>query len=163
MVRPVVHSTKHYVQNSLATIAAGAQLVLTLVDSVAVVNKNASNEVEEGAIIKACYIEEWIRSPEASPGSFIAVLWKQPGGASNFTTVEMAALHNAEAKKNILWSSQGLINDTDADALGLSRGWYKIPKSKQRFGLGDKLLFQVFAQGAIDIVICGLATYKEYT
>ncbi len=162
MVRPMVHSTKHYVQNSIATIAGSAQLVLTLVDAVAVVDKNVTNEVEEGASIKACYIEQWIRAADTVGGSFVAVLFKQPGGASNLTTVEMAALGQAEAKKNILWSSQGLVNDQDADALGLARGWYKIPKTKQRFGLGDKLLFQVFAQGAIDLHICGLATYKEY-
>ncbi len=163
MVRPMVHSTKHYVQNSLATIVAGAQLTLVPVESVTVANKNALHEVEEGSSVKAIYFEQWIRSSEVSPGSFVAVLAKVPSGAGVFTTAEMAALGTADNKKNILWTSQGLVNDQDADALGMMRGWYKIPKSKQRMGLGDRIVLNIFAQGAIDLVICGFTTYKEYS
>ncbi len=163
MVRPMVHSTKHYVQTSLATILGSAKSDVVLVDAVAVVDKNAVFEVEEGSTIKAVFIEEWIRSSETSPGSFVAVLYKAPSGLAPFTTIELAALNDADNKKNILYSSQGLVNDQDADALGVSRGWYKIPKSKQRFGLGDRLIWTIFAQGAIDLVRCGLATYKEYS
>ncbi len=163
MVRPVVHSTKHYTQNSLATITGGALLNITIADAVAVGNKNLSNEVEEGAIIKACFIEQWLRSSETSPGSFIACLYKLPGAGASFTTVDLAAIFAEPNKKNILWFGQGLLNDQDADATAITRGWYKIPKSKQRFGLGDKLVFVIFAQGAIDLVSCGFTTYKEYT
>ncbi len=163
MVRPMVHSTKHYVQKSIATIVAGAKLDLTLVSAVGVGAKNLPEEVEEGNSVKACFNEYWIRSSELSPGSFVAVLYKLPGHATVFSTAELAALHSAENKKNILWSSMGLVNDQDADALSLQRGWYKIPKSKQRFGFGDQLIFTVFAQGAIDLVICGITTYKEYS
>ncbi len=163
MVRPMVHSTKHYVQNSIATIVAGAQLVLDIVVAVDVAAKNTVNEVEEGNTVKAIFFEQWIRSSEITPGSFIAVLAKIPGGGGNFSLAEMAALGTADNKKNILWASQGLVNDQDADALGMMRSWYKIPKSKQRMGLGDKIVLQVFAQGAIDLVLCGLTTYKEYS
>ncbi len=163
MVRPMVHSTKHYVQNSIATIVAGAKLDIIIADAVAAPDKNLNFEIEEGNSVKAVYVEEWIRSSEVSPGSFVACLYKAPGGVSVFSTALMAALNVADNKKNILWSSQGLVNDQDADALSLMRGWYKIPKSKQRFGLGDRLVLTVFAQGAIDMVICGLQTYKEYS
>ncbi len=163
MVRPMVHSTKHYAQNSLATIVGGALLNVTLVSAVAVQDKDALNEVEEGSTIKACFIEQWLRSSETSPGSFIACLYKLPGAGVSFTTVDLAAIGAEANKKNILWFSQGLVNDQDADATAIARGWYKIPKSKQRFGLGDKLVLVIFAQGAIDLVNCGFATYKEYT
>ncbi len=162
MVRPMVHSTKHYVQTSLATIVAGAKSDVVLVDAVEVVDKNVVFEVEEGSTIKAVWIEEWIRSSEVSPGSFIAVLYKAPGGLVPFGTTDLAGLGGADNKKNILYSTQGLVNDQDADALNISKGWFKIPKSKQRFGLGDRLIWAIFAQGAIDLVRCGLATYKEY-
>ncbi len=163
MVRPMVHSTKHYVQNSLATILGSAKLDLVIVEAVAVGSKNDPDEVEEGNSVKAVFLEEWIRSSETSPGSFVAALYKVPGGGTGFSTANMAALHDAENKKNILWTSQGLVNDQDADALGMMRGWYKVPKSKQRMGLGDRILLTIFAQGAIDLVICGFATYKEYS
>ncbi len=163
MVRPMVHSTKHYVQTSIATIVAGAKLDITLVSAVAVLSKNLANEVEEGSSVKACFNEYWIRAGEVTAGSFVAVLYKLPGHATVFSLAELAALGTAENKKNILWSSQGLVNDQDADALSLMRGWYKIPKSKQRFGFGDQLILSVFAQGAIDLHICGLTTYKEYS
>ncbi len=162
-MRPVIHSQKHYVQTSLSTVTGLAQNIITLVVAVKVGDKNNVSEVVEGAIVKACFVETWLRSAEASAGSFIAVLWKQPGGAANFSLTEMAALGDADAKKNILFVSQGLVNHNTADAIPVLRGWYKIPKSKQRFGLGDKLLLQIFAQSTIDVQHCGFATYKEYT
>ncbi len=163
MVRPQVHSTKHYVQTSLSTVIAGAKSDIVLVDAVKVVDKNAVFEVEEGSTIKAIWIEEWIRSAEISPGSFIAALYKAPSGLAPMTTVQLAALGDADNKKNVFYTTQGLINDANADALNISKTWYKIPKSKQRFGLGDRLIWTIFAQGAIDLVRCGMTTYKEYT
>ncbi len=120
-------------------------------------------DVQEGASIKAIWIEDWVRASGASPGSFVACLYKNPGGSVPFTTAELAAMGTAENKKNVFYMSQGLVNDNDADALNLAKGWFKIPKSKQRFGLGDRLIWSIFAQGAIDLVRCGLSTYKEYT
>ncbi len=163
MVKPMVHSTKHYVQKSIATIVAGAIETMTLVHAVTVGTKDSASEVEEGNSVKACYIEMWLRSSEAAPGSFIAALYKQPGTGVAFTGAQMAAMNTAENKKNVLWFGQGLVNDQNADALAMLRGWYKIPKSKQRMGLGDQLVLSIFAQGAIDIVRCGFATYKEYS
>ncbi len=163
MVRPMVHSTKHYVQKSIATIVAGASENIILVNAVDVGSKSNSTNVEEGNSVKACFIEMWLRSSEASPGSFVAALYKQPGTGVAFTSGQLAAMHDSENKKNVLWFGQGLVNDQDSDALGMLRGWYKIPKSKQRFGLGDQLVLSIFAQGAIDMVRCGFATYKEYS
>ncbi len=163
MVRPMVHSTKHYVQQSLNTITASAQKIVTIASAVAVGAKDAPGEVEEGSSIKACFIESWLRTQSTSPGSQITVIHKQPGGVSNFSLTDMAALNDAPNKKNVLFTSQGLLNDQDADAIAVVRGWYKIPKSKQRFGLGDKLIMQIFAQGALDVTHCGFQTFKEYS
>ncbi len=163
MVRPMVHSTKHIVQKSVATILAGAKLDIIIASAVDVAAKTGLNQTEEGNSIKACFNEYWLRSSEVSPGSFVAALYKVPGTGIKFTTANMAALGGVENKKNILWTGQGLLNDQDADALAIMRGWYKIPKSKQRFGLGDELVLTIFAQGAIDILVCGFSTYKEYS
>lgn len=163
MVRPMVHSTKHYVQTSITPIAASAKLDIILAQSVAVSSKNLVQEVEEGAKIKAIYLEYWIRSSEASPGSGIAVFYKDPGGGIVFSTTELAGMGTAENKKNVFYFTQGLYNDNDADAIAVVRGWFKIPKTKQRMGLGDRLIFSIFAQGAIILNVCGFCTYKEYT
>ncbi len=163
MVRPVIHSQKHYVQQSLRSVLASALETTTIISAVDVQNVDSVNEIVTGSIVKAVYVELWLRGSELSPGSYIVALYKNPGGASAFNTTELAALGNAENKKNVLFFSQALINDTDADAIPVMRGWYKIPKSKQRFGLGDRLLLAVFAQGAIDMVACGFEIYKDYS
>ncbi len=124
-------------------------------------SKNLVTEVEEGSSIKACYVELWIRAGEVTAGSGQFVLVKIPAGAVDPTTTEMAALNNYVNKKNILVTGMGLFNDQDADAIAVLKGWYKIPKGKQRFGLGDALIVRIFSP-TIDLHICGVAIYKEY-
>ncbi len=163
MVRPMVHSTKHYVQTSLSSITAPGQLNTTIAQSVAVVDKDAVFEVEEGANIKAVYFEYWLKTGETSNSGFYTMtIHKIPGGGANFSQAEMAALGGAPNKKNILFTSQGLLNTPADSATNVIRSWIKIPKSKQRFGLGDFLMMSILAS-AIDIDLCGFATYKEYT
>ncbi len=162
MVRPMVHSTKHYVQPGLRTIVAGAVESHVIVEGVPVGATGDNDEVGEGNSVKAIYIESWIRASGASPGAFIMCVYKNPGTGQTFTAAQMAALFDAENKKNILFSSQALVNDNDADAISIIRGWLKIPKSKQRMGLGDRWIMSTEAIG-VDMTICGLETYKEYT
>ncbi len=162
-MRPVIHSKKHYVQTSLATITAGTITSVTLVQGVAPEDVNTVSEVVEGAIVKAVFIEDWLRSGEAAGGSFVYAVEKRIGGMNAPSTSEMAAFGDYNNKKNLFYVSQGLLNDANADATPIMRQWIKIPKSKQRFGLGDILAIHIFAQGAIDLHRCGMTTYKEYT
>ncbi len=160
-MRPVVHSQKHYVQQSLATVTGGTNNQIFIAKTVAVSSTNA-DEVIEGAIIKAVFVEMWIRSTEASPGTVLVSLVKTPDN-SNFTFADSVALDGYTNKKNILYHTQGLTNDNSADAIPFVRGWYKIPKTKQRFGLGDRLVLNISSQAIIDNIICGFMIYKEYT
>ncbi len=125
-------------------------------------NNTDNDEVLEGASIKALYVESWIRAAGASPGSYIMAVYKVPGLAAPFNVSQMAAMFDSENKKNILFMSQALTNDNDADAIAIHRGWLKIPKSKQRMGLGDQWFMSTSAVG-VDVTICGLEIYKEYT
>ncbi len=162
-MRPVVHSEKHYVQTSLSTIAAGAKLDITLIEAVQVLNKNLVSEIVEGAVVKAVYIELWVLG-STSGATQITALTKFEAGAAPFSVAQLAAIGTTGNKKNTLFVSQGLAsNDGIANPINVMRGWYKIPKSKQRFGLLDTLELQIFAQGAAALDICGFATYKEYT
>ncbi len=162
MVRPMVHSTKHYVQNSLATVVAGSVLQLNIAEGVAVVNKNIAFEVEEGSTIKAVYVESWIRGASATASSGQYIIYKKIADASVPSSTDMAALGDWDNKKNIFYTTMGLYNDNDADAIAAHRGWIKIPKGKQRMGLGDKLSIAIFSP-TIDLHHCGFSTYKEYT
>ncbi len=159
----MVHSRKHYVQKSLSTITGSAILDFGLATAVEQGSTTAVEHVVEGNSIKAIFIEMWTRAAGASPGSVLITLYKRGSGATSLTTAEAAALGDYDGKKNIIYHTQGLINDNDADAIPFVRQWFKIPKGKQRMGLGDKWSLSIFAQGAIDTIICGFATYKEYS
>ncbi len=162
MVKAMVHSQKHIVQFSIRTIEAGTVENLTIVDAVAVANKNIPQEVEEGSSVKACYVELWVRAGSVTPSSGQHVLYKKSAGQGFPSTANMGQLHDWNNKKNILFTQMGLFNDQDADAVRIMGGWYKIPKGKQRFGLGDQLVVTGFST-AVDTQICGFAVYKEYT
>ncbi len=158
-----IHSTKHYVQISLSTVTTGATLATDLVLGVNVSDKNTTLEVEEGALVKAVYLEIWAIG-SSSNQFFTAILAKFPSGQNAASVAEMAALGDWENKKNILYTTQGLAsNDGIAAPIPIIRQWFKIPKGKQRFGLLDRLRFQIASRGSADIIICGFATYKEYT
>ncbi len=160
-MKPTINSSKHYTHHTLETIAAAAISTEEIIESVSVKDVNLGREVRDGAIVKAVYIERWVRSQETSPGSFVAILVKLPGGNAAVTAVDLANLHAYDNKKNILYTTQGLSNDGASNAMPIMRGWFKIPKGKQRMGLGDKLVLVVLAQ-ALALNTCGFTTYKEY-
>ncbi len=164
-MRPVIKSKKHIVQISQATVAQGVALNTPLIQA-AEGTSTTPTGVEEGAIVKACYVEFWVSQDSASiVGSYTVVLAKDPGGNAGLNTTQMAALHDYDNKKNILFTAQGLLTPNDGGQIPVLRGWYKIPKGKQRFGLGDVLRLSIRNNNAtaIDINLCGLAIYKEYT
>ncbi len=163
MVRAMVHSTKHYVQTTLANIVAPAVSSLVIVDAVATLAKNLPSEVEEGSSVKAVYFEHWLKAGEASnSGFFELAIYKNPGSGTTFSAGQMTAMHTSENKKNVFYFSQGLININSGSATNVIKGWIKIPKSKQRMGLGDRIVLTINAP-AINIDHCGFATYKEYS
>ncbi len=160
-----IHSKKHIVQISQATVAQAAIVNTTLVIGSETPSTTPS-VVEEGAIVKACYVEFWVSQDSSSVvGSYTVILYKDPSNASGLNSTQAAALHDYPNKKNILFTGQGLLTPNDGGQVPVLRGWYKIPKGKQRFGLSDSLKIGVRNNNAtaIDINLCGLAIYKEYT
>ncbi len=142
---------------------AGTVSVTNVIRAEPVDTINDVFEVVEGAIVKAVYVELWLRGQDTSPGSFVLMIEKRPGiQPGEISTTDMAAIGDYENKKNVFYTSQALTNVNTADAIPIYKGWIKIPKSKQRFGLKDRLVLNVFAQ-ALDSNICGFFTYKEYT
>ncbi len=134
-----------------------------ILHSVHVVDKNASNEVEEGAIVKAIYLELWVIG-DTLDQFFTIIFAKYPSDVNSATFTEMTDLTSWDNKKNVLYTTQGLAsNDGVGNPIAVHRGWIKIPKGKQRMGLNDKFKIQVASRGDGGIKFCGLAIYKEYT
>ncbi len=161
MVAPI-NSIKHIVQQTLSVAAAGVAITVDLANAVVVTSSNLANEVREGSVIKAIFVELWLRGGDDAAGStYIWTLEKLPSGLADPVAGNMASLFTYPNKKNIFHISQGLINDDSSVAVPVFKGWIKIPKGKQRFGLGDKLVWTIFSQsGGTDF--CGQSVYKEY-
>ncbi len=162
MVRPTINSEKHYVQQSITPIASGAINVTTCIITAKAQSVGGANEVRIGSSVKAIYIERWIRGSDAGVGSsYILAVEKSPAGSADLAAGSIAALDGYANKKNVFFTSQGLINDDTNDATPVLRQWIKIPKGKQRFGQGDTLKIALFAQGG-SLDFCGLQIFKEY-
>ncbi len=159
----MVHSTKHYIQYPLDQIGLGTSQNIKIVQGVAVSNKNLAIEVEEGSSVKAIFFELWLQN-EGNLGEFIMTVTKDPEDSNGPSFAEMASLNTFNNKKNVLYTTQGLTsNDGVSGPVSVIRSWIKIPKSKQRFGLGDKINLNISNVSANDLVRCGFATYKEYS
>ncbi len=162
MVAPI-NSIKHYVQFSNAATPDGAIRGIIVVDAVVASAVNLSSEVLEGSIVKAVFVEWWLKGNSANGGTtqFTLTLEKVPAGATSISTGELANLMTYPNKKNILYTSQGVLGDLETQAVPFIRGWFKVPKGKQRFGLGDRLILSLLPVGST-LNNCGFSTYKEY-
>lgn len=162
-MRAPIHSVKHYVQFPIDQITTGTRQTVILLQSVESTTANAANEVAEGSIVKAVYVELWLQN-EGSQGESIVTIMKDTDLGSGPTFGQMAALFAYTAKKNIFFTHQGLTtNDAIAAPINIIRGWIKIPKSKQRMGLGDRLILSISNTSSQDLNRCGMAIYKEYS
>ncbi len=160
-MRAPVTSVKHYVQKSLTTVASGTIDSFTVVHAVTTAANTDSDEVQEGSVVKAVYVEMWARSGTATEGAVLISLYKKPGIGTAMSFADHIALFDYDNKKNILYHTQGLTNSTDVAATPFIRQWFKIPKGKQRMGLNDSIILAVSAQ-VLSVDICGFAVYKEY-
>ncbi len=157
---PII-TEKHIGQITLASIAFGAVLSSVIAEAVAVTDKNAQNEVDQGSLVKAVFLERWITSDDAEQSTFVMIVEKIPAGQANPTATQMAQLNSYPNKKNILLTKQGITNPVAGVAMPLISQWVAIPRGKQRMGLGDKIVITVLAQ-ADGINICGLNLFKEW-
>ncbi len=164
-MRPIIHSKKHVLQMSQFTIAQSAintQVIAKAQEAIS----TTPDAVEVGSSIKAVYVELWLGNASSTVvGSYTTILYKNPGGGLGASSTQLASLHDYDNKKNILFTSQALVPPTDGGQVQVMRGWYKIPKGKQRFGLNDKIELVTRNNNltSVDVNGCGLAIYKEYS
>ncbi len=164
-MKPVIKTKKHIFQISQSTVSQAA-VVNTIFLEAEEGTGTTPRVVEEGAIVKACYVEFWISQDSASVvGSYTCILAKIPGIGIVPTAADLAALHDWDNKKNIFFTAQGLLTPNDGGQVPILRGWYKIPKGKQRFGLNDRMVVSLRNNNAtaIDQNFCGVCIFKEMT
>ncbi len=159
-MQPVINTEKHIVQESLFTVASGAVGVREIVFAKAAPVATTPSEVREGSVIKAVYVEMWITSDDATQGTAIVTLERVPGGASSITAGSSASLNSYANKKNVLHTFMGLVPPNTQYPTAAVKGWFKIPKGKQRFGISDRLHLNVHGQSN-GLQGCGFFVYKE--
>ncbi len=163
MVAPI-NSIKHYVQHENTSITAGTRRSIVIADAVSQSAAGAAPEdILEGSILKAVYVELWVKSNATSgnDAKFQLTLEKLPVETTFITFTQMNNLMSYPNKKNVLFVSQGVIGDLTTASIPIVRQWFKIPKGKQRFGVGDTLHLAISATTfAMDS--CGFSVYKEY-
>ncbi len=157
-MRPIVNTEKHIIQKSLFTVASGALSATTI--AIAIAAPTAAVDIRIGARISAVYVEMWIQTDDGALGSSIVTLEKIPGNGSIMTAAESAALDGYDNKKNVFYTQMGLTPNNVTFPMASVKGWFKIPKSKQRFGLEDQLVLNVHAQSN-GLNACGFFIYKE--
>ncbi len=162
-MKPVIHSEKHYVQQTRSQAVTVSLSPIDIIVAQAVSAKAAVDDVIEGAIVKAVFVEMWILD-SGNDGSFVLTLEKLPAGKAKMSFTQSNALGTYVNKKNILYTTQGLSpNDGIGNPVPVIRDWFKIPKGKQRFGLGDELVLNITNNGTGNLDFCGFFTYKELT
>ncbi len=160
MVRPTVNSEKHILQFQEDEIATVAKQNLSLVNAVAV--PTAIDEVREGSIVKAVFVEMWLKSASTTSVSMVTALEKLVAGQVSGSITTFNLLNDYLNKKNVLYITQGLVGDFDTNPIPVMRGWFKIPKGKQRMALGDTINLSISNNGSVGMLRCGVVIFKEY-
>ncbi len=163
-MRAQINSEKHIVQHNRMDITGPAGVVNFNIVSVVEQGVAATNpqDVEIGTTVKAVYTELWVSGGNNEQTQCTAVILKTPAGANAPDTTELSQLNNYVNKKNVLQTFQGIVGDTaSTNPIPVFRGWVKIPRGKQRFGLGDKYRLTIRAADS-DLVVCGFSIYKAY-
>ncbi len=137
-----------------------------MVDAVSVASAGSNTrDVEEGALVKAIFCEMWLSNNGAAgvTGQFTLIVEKKPAGATAITVAQMANLSAYPNKKNILYTTQGIIGTSaSGPTVPVIRNFILIPKGKQRMGLGDQMILTISNISGETLQRCGFFTYKEY-
>ncbi len=164
MQAPII-SIKHFVPRTSVAIAGGTVLSHVIVDTVAQASVTAVEDVVEGSLVKAVFCEYWIMNEAATgnQGQFTVTIEKISSGGATPTVTNMANLGSYPNKKNVLYTSQGILGEINdgQGAIPIIRTWVPIPKGKQRFSLGDRFIITLSSVSG-SYRVCGMFIYKEY-
>ncbi len=163
MLSPI-NTNKHFVHLVRTVVATGTMLNVVVVNSVVAPAAAATNQVTEGSVIKAIFFELWMHSNVTTGGTttaFNVTVEKRPANAAAMTNANASNLQSYANKKNVLYTTQGVLGPDAAQAVPLLRQWIAIPKGKQRMGFEDDVVLNINSiTGALSV--CGITIYKEY-
>ncbi len=159
-MRPRVNSRKHIFQTTLSSALAGVTAGINFVNVVQNANHEQAREVDPGTTIEAVYLEVWVIGAGQQPTTITAIVEKTESGSNAVTTTEMTNLHTYANKKNIFVTHQGIVGDANSNPIPIFREWIKIPKGKQRFGLGDGMHMRIKSITE-DTEYCSVIVYKS--
>ncbi len=159
---PII-SVKHYVHRTNTQLASGAIQNNVIAEGVVLPATANAFDVKQGAIVKAVYVEIWVGGAglEGDSTQFLMCVEKISSDGPFMTFAQSLNLGAYPNKKNILYTTQGVLAGENSNTVSISRNWILIPKGKQRMGLSDKIVCNVIASGQ-NIDVCGIFTYKEY-
>ncbi len=159
---PIV-SRKHYVHRSNTQLASGVIQNNIVAEAVVAPATTLASDVQEGSILKAVYVEIWLGGAGLSGNStqFNLTLEKISSDGPVMTFAQSLGLGAYPNKKNIFYTTQGVLAGEDVQTVPVIRNWVLIPKGKQRMGLSDRIMLNIAASGQ-NIDVCGIFTYKEY-
>ena len=158
-MKATINSEKHIVQYPIDAIMAGnfKEIDIIKVEE----TPSAAQDVRVGAVIKAIYVELWLIGGDQQLGSQVMIVEKLPADSPGIGFGGMATLNDNANKKNVFFTTMGLLGDNNSNPTPVIRGWIKIPKGKQRFGLGDRMRIAISSQAG-EIEYCGQSIFKEY-
>ncbi len=162
MAAPIV-SRKHYVHLTNSELASGGITSFNAVDAVVAPATASSEDVIEGSVVKAVHFEIWCggRGAANADTQFFMAIEKLPTSAPAMTLAQSSNLGAYPNKKNVLYTTQGVLGDGTTQSVPIIRDWLLIPKGKQRMGLGDRIAVTITTLGQA-MNRCGIITYKEY-
>ncbi len=159
-MRPTIHTEKHIVQASLFAVASGAMVNTVIAVGKQDPDKALAVQVREGAVVSAIYVEMWLTSDDIAAGTAIVTLEKRPSGLPSMTAAESAALDSYDNKKNVIHTFMGLVPTNLMYPVAAIKGWFKIPKGKQRMGINDNWMLNIHGQSN-GLAACGFFLFKE--
>ncbi len=122
MVAPI-NAIKHMVNIENSAVADAARRTIIVVQGVAQNAVSAVQDVVEGAIVKAVYVELWFKgnAVAGTEDKFQFVIEKLVSGSNGITFTEMNNLMTYENKRNILFTSQGVTGDLTTQSVPIHR------------------------------------------
>ncbi len=163
MLAPI-QTRKHLSPQGVQAIAVGAILNMAVATAKDAPVNTVAAEVEIGSLVKAVYIELWIRGDdETGPPANVQVSFEKLSGSSTpMVFADAPVLNVYDNKSNLFYITQGLTSAGTANsAIPFMRDWFKVPKGFQRMALGDRLVLNIVALNH-DLEICGINIFKEY-
>ncbi len=159
----IVDSNKNVVDVLVAS-ADGTTTITDIADTQDSATLSVADDVERGCLIKAIWIEMWIRpTAEVIVGiteALVMYVIKNPG--SNLTPPNPATVGTSNEKKFIFKEWKGLIHASTQGIPPYSwKGWIKVPRIYQRMGANDKLSL-VWRIDGVAGLLCAKFIYKWY-